>query len=464
MEQPVRGAVAREQAAADQGLRGRRSLLLEWSILLAAMLAAILLASIVRPLERADNLLYDAVLRERPRVASDRLLIVGIDNRSLAALGQWPWPRDTHARVIERLAAVSPRAIGYDVLFLEPGPDDEADVRLAQAMANAGKVVLPYMLETPGYDGAASAVFRPVGALAEAATLGHATIRPDSDGIVRGLKRLAPAAAAPPWPHFADAVLAVARGASGQPAAARTGTPVIEQPSPRIRFAGLAGGFQQASFVDVLEGRLPEAFLKDRIILVGATGAGLGDRFATPLAGRAEAMPGVELLANYIDGELADDRVEEAGLAARLAFTLVPVLLLMASLLLFGPRVNLWLGVAVALVVVALSAGILALAGLWLPPANALAAIALVFPLWGWRRLDVANRYMASELEALAAEPSVLPRDSNLPVGDAVERQIALMHAAIRDVRDLKRFIAESLDSLPDAALVTDLDGIVLIA
>ncbi|MFQ3666571.1 MAG: HAMP domain-containing sensor histidine kinase, partial [Sphingomonadaceae bacterium] len=46
----------------------------------------------------------------------------------------------------------------------------------------------------------------------------------------------------------------------------------------------------------------------------------------------------------------------------------------------------------------------------------------------------------------------------------AVERQIALMHAAIRDVRDLKRFIAESLDSLPDAALVTDLDGIVLIA
>jgi signal transduction histidine kinase len=71
---------------------------------------------------------------------------------------------------------------------------------------------------------------------------------------------------------------------------------------------------------------------------------------------------------------------------------------------------------------------------------------------------------MVAELRELRSEPDVLPRQRQVLQGDPVVKQIVLMHEAIRDVRDLRQFIAQSLDSLPDAAVVSDLDGQVLIA
>jgi len=136
----------------------------------------------------------------------------------------------------------------------------------------------------------------------------------------------------------------------------------------------------------------------------------------------------------------------------------------MLSLLFLGPRINLWLGVGIGLGVFLVTLVMLAFFRIWLPPAMALIAIGLIYPLWGWRRLDLASRYMVAELRDLRSEPDVLPRQRGDVQGDPVEKQIVLMHEAIRDVRDLRRFVAQSLDSLPDAAVVTDLDGQVMIA
>ncbi len=46
--------------------------------------------------------------------------IVDVDDRSIAAVGQWPWPRTTVATLVERLAAAKPAVIAFDMLFSEP--------------------------------------------------------------------------------------------------------------------------------------------------------------------------------------------------------------------------------------------------------------------------------------------------------------------------------------------------------
>ena len=423
-------------------------------------------ATLVSPLARLDNLIHDALLRIDPPTPSSRILIVAIDNRSVRALGRWPWPREIHAELIRRLDQAGPVAIGYDVLFVEPERDTPGDAELARAIESSRHLVLPYLIEVPGEDGAASRVLLPTPAASGPALLGHAIVRPDTDGVVRGIEPLVAGAERTPLPHLADLVLALARGGPVRAAAPPpSGALVLATPGERIRFRRGPEGYAQLSFSDVLAGRVPQEFLKGRIILVGATAAGLGDRFATPMSGRFETMAGVEVLANHIDAGLAGDRIRIAPLPLQFLFSAVPLLFLMAGLFRFGPRVNLWLGLFWALLTFLSSALLLRLAGVWFAPATALVAIALIYPLWGWRRLDFANRFMAAELEALMAEPAILPSaDSTGPAGDPVTRQVGLMHAAIQNVRDLKRFVAESLDSLPDAALVTDLDGQVLIA
>ena len=91
----------------------------------------------------------------------------------------------------------------------------------------------------------------------------------------------------------------------------------------------------------------------------------------------------------------------------------------------------------------------------------------LVYPLWSWRRLEATSAYMLQELRAFSQEPdllSALAQRRGGPPTDVIDRQVALMHAAIDRARDLRRQVLDALQGLPDATLVTDLDGQVLIA
>ena len=47
-------------------------------------------------------------------------VIVDIDEESLKALGQWPWPRTVIADLVDRLTGLGAAAIGFDVIFAEP--------------------------------------------------------------------------------------------------------------------------------------------------------------------------------------------------------------------------------------------------------------------------------------------------------------------------------------------------------
>ncbi|MBW8744270.1 MAG: CHASE2 domain-containing protein, partial [Sphingomonas sp.] len=178
----------------------RSRLLLEW--LLVAGLAIFTLCLLVSYdlTARPDNLVYDALVRARPPLRSN-VTIVAIDESSLGSIGLWPWPRQVHARLIERLAAARPAAIGYDVLFIEPSAQD-AD--LARALARASNVVLPLTFFVPGNDGAPFDLQAPIGPIAAAArAVGHADLTPDQDGIVRRASLIGGTRAAH-WPDFAE--------------------------------------------------------------------------------------------------------------------------------------------------------------------------------------------------------------------------------------------------------------------
>jgi CHASE2 domain-containing sensor protein len=68
---------------------------------------------------RLDNAVYDRLLQLGAASPGQSVLLVEIDDESIARIGRWPWNRAIHAALIDRIKAGQPRAIAYDVLFTE---------------------------------------------------------------------------------------------------------------------------------------------------------------------------------------------------------------------------------------------------------------------------------------------------------------------------------------------------------
>src|SRR3546814_15672619 len=84
--------------------------------------------------------------------SSQQILLVEIDNESLQRIGRWPWSRETHAALNNQIAKAKPKAIAYDVLFAEPGAEDE-DRRSGEDIAAEHTVFLPLFPNTTGLSG-----------------------------------------------------------------------------------------------------------------------------------------------------------------------------------------------------------------------------------------------------------------------------------------------------------------------
>lgn len=83
--------------------------------------------------DRLDHLVYDARLRATmPRTLDPRVVIIDVDDASLARQGQWPWARDKLARLTDELTVRQQVAVlGFDVMFIEPDRSSGLD-RLRQ--------------------------------------------------------------------------------------------------------------------------------------------------------------------------------------------------------------------------------------------------------------------------------------------------------------------------------------------
>jgi hypothetical protein len=194
--------------------------------------------------------------------------------------------------MIRRLAAARPAAIAYDIFFTEPGPPAR-DADLAAAMTDAHAVLLPVLFEAPGRDGRAIAVTQPVPPIADAAAgLGQVALLPDDDGTARSVM-LSLRVEGRAWPHLMELAYRLAMH-ERSPAFRRTVR--SHDDAVTIPFQATTGAFRSVSFASVLAGEVPAAFLRDRIVLVGVTAGGLGDRYRVPLRDGG-TMPGIEIQA-----------------------------------------------------------------------------------------------------------------------------------------------------------------------
>ncbi len=452
-----------------------RPILVEWA---GAALAVILLTALAAGLGwfwRLDQTLYDAALVLRHRPAPQDVVIVAIDQHSLDQVGRWPWRRAVHATLLDRLTAAGVKAVAFDVLLTEPDRADPAgDEALARAIRNNGRTVLPVIMEASASGRLREILPAPVFAAA-AASLGHVHVELDPDGVARSVYlREGLAGTGRQHLHLSAALAALddARPPAAVLPGQRRGGQRVERGAleglwlrdnwVHIAFLGPPNHFRAVSYADILRGTVPREALQGKLVFIGATAAGMMDAYPTPVSGHARSMSGVELSANVLAGLRGAGFISIASIPVQVGLSALLVLALMGAYLRLSARRGL-LFTALAIVgVFAASLALVYLGGWWFSPSAAMLGLGLCYPVWSWRRLEAAQRYMDEELAAAAREPELLPyaapmaRRRKSALSDALEARIDEVRRASARVRDMRRFVGDTLDGLPEAAVVVD--------
>lgn len=258
-----------------------------------------------------EYFLEDSFFFKKP--IHDDVVIVAIDHESLARIGQFPWPREVFARALQNADALSPKAIGVDVVFADPSRFGEKDDR---ALENAlSKIHSPVIFPSEGgnlafrKDGEegdipeALSLVLPLGRFRSASSVsfGHTNLLVDKDGVVRRFPlkiRYFEGTSAPQiLPSFAGLLLEKGYGRFLE----------AEEGSPRIVFSAPPGGIRRIPFWRLAEGALPSD-LSGKVLLIGSTAPDLHDEKLTAFSRGAE-MPGVEIHAHILNASLMGYRL-----------------------------------------------------------------------------------------------------------------------------------------------------------
>ena len=118
-------------------IRNRFAMSLVISVFIAIILSALFLSGFL--------FVFNKQLGDKLYAGSeplDNIAIVSIDDKSLQEIGRWPWDRDVHARLLEKIKGHAAIA-AFDISFFEPSDDDaELDSIIANASASGTKIVL----------------------------------------------------------------------------------------------------------------------------------------------------------------------------------------------------------------------------------------------------------------------------------------------------------------------------------
>lgn len=437
----------------------RLRLLLEWFLIGVISTLFVFSAQNWRGTASFDNLFYDQLSSISRPAPNDNILIAAIDDESLSQLGKWPWPRDVMAQAITRLKNAKPRSLTVDILYSEEG-DAQADDALAQAIAAAPRSFIPLHFTTPGSNGRPYDTEMPTAKIADAAQdIGHVNLTFDDDG---SLRRAAlcfdPENGKQTWPHLMELVYRSTNGGSPSPEYQRSecGTELLLPYTAR-------GGFSEISISSLLNSQVPEDLIEGRDVIIGATATGLGDSYPVPFADGG-LLSGSEIMANMLSALRADSFIAPVGKNTKLVLSILPIWLLLLLFLKASPRTALVASVLVLIIIIFGSAMALQ-QHFWFPPGSALMGILLIYPLWGWRRLQAVSNFMNNELSNLQKDDEITPFSRRMSAAnDMVGRQTAALGNAIGQIRELRQFVGDVLSDLPDPMVVTDNDGLVTLA
>jgi len=429
----------------------------ELAALAALIVGPALLLSYSDWLWRWDRVFYDAQLRLWQRPPPDDIVIVAIDEATLRELGRWPWSRAVHAALLARLKNEQPKAVAFDIIFAEPDlqhPLDDA--KFVAAVSNSGHVGLPVLMEQPRRDGQPIETM-PFPELANvAAAMGHVHVELDPDGIARSLY-LFEGLGSPHWPHLSLAMLKMAGESSGAELEARGPRETPDSPllwarshALLIPFAGPPGHFRHISYRQVLDGDFSPGTFRDKYVLIGPTAAGLGDALPTPFSGFSHSMSGAEINANILDtlrlGLVISPLQKTWHMLLSGLLALLPVLAFPGH----TPRNNLLMTAALLLLTLAVSTALLMGLHLWFSPTAALLAITLSYPLWSWRRLESAMRYLGQELDQMHQQQAALSGTHHISQQASLEFLTSLLPVSGWGLFDDKRQLVERSGNAPE--------------
>lgn len=281
-----------------------------------------------------------AISAERER----RVVVIDIDEDSIAQYGPWPWPREQTALLLARLAEQGVAMRIADIAFPDAKPGDQ---RLSDELANVPTVlaqVLALSADVPLERGrlqgnvatlACPGIFPEANAfIANApelmgASAGHITPRIEGDGVIR---RMPAVICYQRQAYVALSLAALAQGVGAAPNYRLEPGEGWLEPYAHLRHPELPGlsipidqrgdillpwwlsrsAMVSISAKDVLNGALPAGYLRGAWVLIGATAFGIGDTVSTP---QAPAASGVEVHAQLLSA-LLDNRIPYRPLAA----------------------------------------------------------------------------------------------------------------------------------------------------
>lgn len=358
-------------------------------VLLALAIALIAIAelSFLHWLLPLENRVSDYFVRTHALTlqADPDIVIVDIDEKSLASMadtaGSWPWPRAVHGELVEAIERQQPKAIVFDILFTDPDiyrPESDAYfneavaqhhniyfpmIRLDPANDNNGVPVAQFaeligMEATPEANPAARVALAPPRAIdTKSWRLGAINYSEDRDGIGRRYHVYLPASGwrVPSLPARLARDLGFELPQSEQIILGWRGGPLSH---PHISYADL---YHDASRKAPLR---PQQELKGKIVIIGASAAGLHDIRSTPIS---SLHPALEILATAIDNLKNRNYLHAAPDYAAPVLTLA----LLALLLLLFTRYHQTLPIGAALLAITaalLGTSYFAVSQRWLVP------------------------------------------------------------------------------------------------
>ena len=307
------------------------------------------------PVQIARTSLFDLYQRLAPRqIEKLPVTVIDIDEKSLAELGQWPWPRTILASLVDKLSVAKPLVMGFDIVFVEPdrlSPSNLINILPEQVLTapldaikhinndalfskaiEKHSIVLGTLINTaeprqhseentkarfiwdsgaelslplmPGRSGNIPVLETP------AQGIGVLTLFPEPDGVVRRVPTIFRVGDSY-WPSFGVELLRVALNADHiNINVDKAGIDSLEVGGISIpaNAQGLTwvhfNEHQNQRFVsatDILHDRHDLSSLSGHILLIGASAGGLHDLKMTPMA---QQMSGVEIWAQWLESGL----------------------------------------------------------------------------------------------------------------------------------------------------------------
>ena len=322
------------------------------------------------------------------------IVIIAIDERSVAELGRFPWSREFFRKLIDITSKAGASAVLLDVFFAEE-ESAEVDGRFALSIKASGITTLAAAFEL-SENGSAASIINNIPVLAGSAkNTGHINIFPDEDGVIRWTRLVIPYKGKS-YPSLALAAAMEAMGtdkievSNYKVVLGSKAIPTDMDAGMLINYRGPPGTYERFSFSDVVNGRVAPELLRNKVILVGATAIGIYDMRVTPFSNNS---PGVEVNANIADNILKGDFMQRGGIEAIVDLLSISALGIVVSLITVRLRAPLSFPS-----VLAISAGyvffsyLMFLAGRWLSMVYPITGIVLSYCVTAYLRFFYLDR------------------------------------------------------------------------